>query len=204
MEFLAENAGISYDSTEKYIPEKDETLNDEMRERLNINAETIAAINTWVETDDSELGEDENCAERLQALFMGISDPDKDGEITHEEQDVFDVITDSAASYLLSNGIDMSDIEALLSDYDNDAAERVKEYLTENMDMENMSMDSAFKKVVAFKDGKKTIKKKRVSGHFKMSGKQKAALKKAQRKSHGAGARVKRLKSMKARKKAGK
>jgi hypothetical protein len=63
-------------------------------------------------------------------------------------------------------------------------------------------LEAAFKKIRVVRDGKVTIKKKRL-GKIIMSAAQKAGLKKARRKSNTAAAKVHRAKSMKLRKQRG-
>lgn len=62
---------------------------------------------------------------------------------------------------------------------------------------EEGAMDAAYKKKKVVRNGKKVIINKRVSGRVKLSAKQKQAIKKARRKAHSAGAKRKRMKSMK-------
>ncbi|RUM44029.1 MAG: hypothetical protein DSY80_04850 [Desulfocapsa sp.] len=68
---------------------------------------------------------------------------------------------------------------------------------------EGVVLDATYKKKVTFTDGKKTFKNMRISGKVKLSPKMKLAIKKMQRKSHNPKATLKRMKSMRARKKAG-
>ena len=61
-----------------------------------------------------------------------------------------------------------------------------------------------YKKRVAFRNGKKTIIRKRVAGTVRLSAKQKMAVRKMLRKAQSGKAMMRRAKSMRARKMAGK
>lgn len=183
----------------------------------DITMAAVAAIQQWVETDDMAKGE--NCADRLLALMVGIADANKDGEITEDEQGVLDIAFNAAYDYLLSKGIAEEDADAVLNDFDNDAAERVRDHIasvlpegedasSEDIDNfifsvgdEEPAMDAAYKMRFAIRHGKKTRIRKRISGTVRLSAAQKVAIRKAQMKSHNATARMRRLKSMNIRKK---
>lgn len=185
----------------------------------DIKLKAVAAIHEWPETDN--LAEGETNADRLMALMIGIADADKNGEITDDEQAVLDIALEEAANYLLYLGIEEEDVSTLLNDWDSDTADRVMEFIASSMpdsDDEEMDainnfvftdqdqepvMDGVFKKVKAVVGGVVKMIKKRVSGTVRLSGAQKVAIKKMQRKSHSAGAQIKRMKSMMKRKKMG-
>lgn len=181
----------------------------------DIKINTIAAIQQWLEIGDSEAG----LGNDLLALFVGIADENHDGDISEDEADILDVITSFAWDYLAEKGIGEDDLEALLNDFDNDAAGRVFDYLVDNIgddedgdeidnfvfgkEAEESMFDAVYKKKIVVRDGKKVKLNKRISGTVKLTGAQKAALKKARMKAHNAGAKIKRLKSMKLRKRLG-
>ena len=181
----------------------------------DIKINTIAAIQQWLETGDSEAG----LGNDLLALFVGIADENHDGDISEDEADILDVITSFAWDYLAEKGIGEDDLEALLNDFDNDAAGRVFDYLVDNIgddedaneidnfvfgkEAEESMFDAVYKKKIVVRDGKKVKLNKRISGTVKLTAAQKAALKKARMKAHNAGAKIKRLKSMKLRKRLG-
>lgn len=181
----------------------------------DIKINTISAIQAWLEIADSEAG----LGNDLLALFVGIADENHDGEISENEADILDVITSFAWDYLAEKGIGEDDLEALLNDFDNDAAGRVFDYLVDNIgddedgdeidnfvfgkEAEESMFDAVYKKKIVVRDGKKVKLNKRISGAVRLSGAQKAALKKARMKAHNAGAKIKRLKSMKLRKRLG-
>lgn len=181
----------------------------------DIKINTISAIQAWLESGDSEAG----LGNDLLALFVGIADENHDGEISDDEADILDVITSFAWDYLAEKGIGEDDLEALLNDFDNDAAGRVFDYLVDNIgddedgdeidnfvfgkEAEESMFDAVYKKKIVVRNGKKVKLNKRISGTVRLSGAQKAALKKARMRAHNAGAKIKRLKSMKLRKRLG-
>lgn len=185
----------------------------------DISLAAAAAIQQWVETDDLVRGE--SLADRLLALMVGIADANKDGEITDDEQGVLDVAFNAAYDYLFNKGVSEDDADALLNDYDNDAAERVRDLIASVLpegedaaseDLDNFTfgasdqepaMDAAYKMKFAIRGGKKTRIRKRISGTVRLSAAQKVAIRKAQMKSHNATARMRRAKSMKIRNKMG-
>ncbi len=186
----------------------------------DIKMAAAASIQQWVESND--LSGNENCANRLLALMIGIADENKDGEITDDEQAVLDTALECAWDYLASKGVEGDDISSLLNDWDNDAAERIKDLVASvlpegdeaaSVDIDSFvfggdqepepTLDAAYKKKTVVRDGKKVRINKRVSGKVRLSGKQKVALRKARMKSHSATARMRRRKSMNIRKKTG-
>ncbi|SEN72787.1 hypothetical protein [Nitrosomonas marina] len=174
-----------------------------------------AAVQQWVEADD--LDDNETSADRLFALMMGIADENKDGDITDDEQEVFGMALEAAWDYLSGKGVEEDDIDALLNEWDSDAAERVRDLvasvLPEGEDAEgedidsfafdSVALDAAYKNKMAVRGGKKVRIRKRVSGTVRLSAKQKLAIRKARMKSHSASAKMRRAKSMRVRKKAG-
>jgi len=180
-----------------------------------------SAVVVWSETLPEELGDSETLVDRLISLLIGIADFDKDGEISPDEADVFDAAANAAWDFIAGKGASEEDLSALFNDGDNDAAERVQELVGGSLpssydaiddqvnafvfgpDSTEAALDAVYKKVVAFKNGKKTMLKKRVSGVVRHTPAQKAAIMKMLRKSHSATAQRKRAKSMKMRKSAG-
>lgn len=180
-----------------------------------------ATIQQWAETDVSDLDEGETMVDRLMYSFVGIADANKDGEITEDEQRVLDVALNAGWDYLVKLGVTDDDAGALLNDWDADTANRVKELVAAALpegeaesatdlddfvfgdnDQEPM-LDAAYKKVLAFHNGKKMRINKRISGTVSLSAKQKLGIRKMQMKSHSAGARMHRMKSMRMRRKTG-
>jgi len=184
----------------------------------DISLKAVASVQQWVETDDLDDGE--TLANRLMAMFVGIADANKDGEISDDEQGVVDIALNSAWDYLSKYGVDDTDISALLNDWDNDAAERIRDLLAASLpegeaaiaDIDNFvfgrgdqepALDAVYKKKTVIRDGKKERINKRISGYVRLSGKEKVALKKAQMHSHSAAAQTHRARSMKIRENSG-
>lgn len=185
----------------------------------DISVAAVAAVQQWAETDDLDDGE--SYADRLLALFVGIADANKDGEITDDEYGVMQVALNTAWDYLVKCGVSDEDAGALLNDWDNDVAERVRDLVASVLpDDENDAgaeidafvfsdddneavLDATYRKKLVIRDGKKVRINKRVSGRVRLSAKQKVAIRKARMKSHSAGAMMRRMKSMRIRKKAG-
>lgn len=193
-------------------------------ELIEARKDAVAAIQQWVE--DSDLDDGESSADRLLALMVGVADSNKDGELTDDEQDVVQAVLEAAWDYLSSFGAAEDDISALLNDWDGDAAERLRDLvaagLPEGEDeadaaidsfafgeadqeaaLDNAVLDATYRKRMVIRNGKKMRVNKRVSGTVRLSGKQKLAIRKASLKSRSAGAKARRMKSMKLRRKMG-
>lgn len=188
----------------------------------DIALKAAAAVQEWAETAADDLGAGEGYADRLLSLIVGIADADIDGEIGEAEQEVASEAATAAYDYLVSKGVPEADAEALLNDWDNDLGASVQEMVAARLpdgeaaedDIEAfafgdgadeaVTLDAVYKKRIAFRAGKKTIIRKRVAGTVRLSAKQKTAVRKMLRKSHSAGAQMRRAKSVRARKRAGK
>jgi hypothetical protein len=185
----------------------------------DIKLSAIAVVQQWVETDDLDDGE--SYADRLMAMFVGIADANHDGDVTEDEQGVLEVALNAAWDYLVKAGVTEEDAGALLNDWDDDAADRVRDLVASVLpdgddaasaeidsfvfsDDDNApALDAVYRKTVAVRNGKKVRINKRISGTVRLSAKQKVAIRKARMKSHSAGAMMRRLKSMRLRRKAG-
>lgn len=185
----------------------------------DITMSAVSAVQQWAETDDLDDGE--SYADRLMALVVGIADANKDGDITEDEQGVLEVALNAAWDYLVKCGATEEDAGALLNDWDDEAADRVRDLvasvLPEGDDEASAEIDSfvfsesdqepaldaVYKMKMAVRGGKKMRIRKRISGTVRLSAKQKLAIRKARMKSHSAGAMMRRMKSMRMRKKAG-
>ena len=185
----------------------------------DINLSAIAVVQQWAETDDLDDGE--SYADRLMAMFVGIADANHDGDVTDDEQGVLEVALNAAWDYLVKAGVTEEDAGALLNDWDDDAADRVRDLVASVLpdgddaasaeidsfvfsDDDNApALDAVYRKTVAVRNGKKVRINKRISGTVRLSAKQKVAIRKARMKSHSAGAMMRRLKSMRLRRKAG-
>ena len=97
----------------------------------DIKLKAATAISTWCETDD--LDDDESAADRLQSLFIGIVDINKDGELNDEESELLDMLLNVAWDYLEAQGVDEDAISGLLNDWDAAAADRVMDLLNGSM-----------------------------------------------------------------------
>lgn len=181
----------------------------------NNRMQAVSAMHEWLETDD--LDENETLSDRLLNLCVGVAtDGAVDGELTDDEQECLDIVLDAAGEWLVKQGVEPEDVNALLNDWCADTASNVHDYLLsiapegeadiinyvfDNSD--DSAFDAAYKKVTVIRNGKKVRKNKRISGTVRLSAKQKMGLKKAQRRSHNALASVHRAKSMRIRGKMG-
>ncbi|MDQ7982235.1 hypothetical protein QYH69_33980 [Paraburkholderia sp. SARCC-3016] len=175
----------------------------------NIAINVAAALQEWADAGDSDLDDGETLATRLLGLFIGLSNPDVDDEeLTGDEQETMDLALESAWDYLTDKGVSEDDASALLNDWDNDAAVRIRDLLAATLtevdpveDIDGFAFDGAgtfdavYRMKTAIRDGKKVRVNKRVSGKVKLTAKQKLALRKASKKAHTAAATMKRVKS---------
>lgn len=193
-----------------------------------IQSEALSLLQEWLGTTDEDLDQDEGMGDRLMALLIGLADENKDGEISDDEAEIIDIGMDAIAQYLSSKGVSDDNIDALLSDFDNDLAEDVHSMVLEALpegddavtdEMDNVvftaddngdifdsvevALDAAYKKVFAIRGGKKVRVMKRISGKVRLSAKQKQAIRKAQLKAHTGAAKIKRLKSLRMRNRLG-
>lgn len=185
----------------------------------DIALSAAAAVQQWAETDDLDDGETN--ADRLMALMVGVADANQDGEITEDEQGVIEIALNAAWDYLVRLGVTEEDAGALLNDWDSDTADRVRDLvgsaLPEGEDAadadlddfvfgegdQESALDAVYKMKFAIRGGKKMRIKKRISGTVRRSAKQKLATRKASMKSHSAGAKMRRMKSMRLSRKMG-
>ncbi|THF67530.1 hypothetical protein E6C76_04010 [Pseudothauera nasutitermitis] len=185
----------------------------------DIKLSAIAVVQQWAETDDLDDGE--SYAGRLMAMFVGIADANHDGDVTEDEQGVLEVALNSAWDYLVKAGVTEEDAGALLNDWDDDAADRVRDLVASVLpdgddaagaEIDNFvfsdddnapALDAVYRKTLVVRSGKKVRINKRISGQVRLSAKQKVAIRKARMKSHSASAMMRRLKSMRLRRKAG-
>ena len=192
----------------------------------DIALRAVATIQQWAETDD--LDEGESYADRLLAMMVGIADSDKDGEITGDEQDLIEYALNVAWDYLASKGATDEDLDALFNEWDDDAADRLRDLVAGELpdgedaadeeidnfvfseddqepayDSARVAYDATYRKVFAVRNGKKVKINKRVAGTVRLSAKQKLAIRKARMKSHSAAAQARRMKSMRVRRRAG-
>lgn len=93
----------------------------------DIALKAVAAVQEWAETAPSELDEGEGSGDRLFSLLAGIADADIDGEISESEADIINMAANAAADYMVAKGVPEDDAVTLLSDFDNELAERVQD-----------------------------------------------------------------------------
>ncbi len=191
-------------------------------EITNLRLSVASLMTVWAETEEDDLDEGEGLNDRLDALFISLCDANKDGEIDDDEAKVLTMGYELAAEYLANKGVSDEDIDALINDADDEAAERVRDLLLnllpdgedavgdeihgfafdEDSDasvLDGATMDAVYKKRIVVRAGKKIKIRKRVSGRVRLSSKQKVAIGKAQRKAHSGGARARRARSMRKR-----
>lgn len=194
--------------------------------KRDIAMRAVATIQQWLETESDDLEEGETLVDRLMAMFVGIADANKDGDISDDEADVIEAALEAAYSYLTSKGVTPEDASSLLNDWDEETAERIRDYLANELpdgeeadedidkfafsdaDQEGLFdsvaiFDATYKKTFAIRHGKKVRINKRISGTVRLSAKQKMAIRKARMKSHSAAAMMKRMKSMRLRARSG-
>ena len=185
----------------------------------NLAISASASVQQWAEEDEGDLGASETFADRLFALLIGIIDEDINGKLTSNQQDEFQYIREYAAQYMRRHGVDTDDVEAILNDWDTDAAERARDVIVSSLPdgdeaaddinqfvfgVKATTLDSAtYRPTVAIRDGQKAIVKIRIAGHFTMSPAQKTALKRARLKAKSPAAIRRREHSLALRKKMG-
>lgn len=187
----------------------------------DLKLKSVAVIHQWAETSTDDLAAGETMADRLLALVVGVADADKDGEITDDEQAVCDTVLENAWDYLSAKGVSEEDCDALLNEFDAGAAERVYDLIVAALpngeeasaaemdafafddESDSAVFDAVYKKKVVVRAGKKVRINKRVSGHVRLSAKQKISIRKMLRKSHSAAATLHRMKSNRVRKASG-
>jgi hypothetical protein len=166
----------------------------------DISLSAAAAIQQWAETDD--LGDGETCADRLQALMVGVADPNKDGDITADDQAVLQVALNAAWDYLVSLGVTDDDAGALLNDWDDETAERVRDLVAQALpEGEDQAAQGIDDFVFSDDDDSQTLDsarggriKKHITGKVRLSAAQKVATRKARGKSHSSRAMARRMK----------
>lgn len=187
----------------------------------DLKLKAVAVVQQWAETPADELAEDESMADRLLAMVVGVADADKDGDISDDEQAVCDSVLENIWDYLSAKGVSDDDCDALLNEWDAGAADRVHDLIVTALpdgeeasaadmdafafdaDSDGAVFDAVYKKKVVVRAGKKVRINKRVSGHVRLTAKQKISIRKMLRKSHSAVATMHRIKSNRIRKSAG-
>ena len=163
---------------------KDGEISDDEAEVINIGLNAVAdyLVEKGIsEENASALLEefDNDLAENVrEALLAAVPD----GEEFDEELDNF-VFSEEENAPLLDS-----------------AAENV---LAKMAKAQNLTLDAAYRKVFAVRNGRKLRINKRISGKVRLSAKQRQAIRKAQRKSHTGAAMMRRMKSFKMRRRMG-
>jgi hypothetical protein len=190
----------------------------------DIRQSAAALVKEWAATGPADYDEGEGSADRLLALAIGVADENKDGDLSEDEANVVEIALNAMADFLVGKGVSEDDAVALLQDTNNEAGDRVLELLAgeggeDDSDVDSFAFDAessesvmdgvlsvfdaVYKKKLVIRKGKKIRINKRVSGHVRLSGAQKVAIRKAGLKSRSSSARMHRMKSMKIRKNAG-
>lgn len=94
-----------------------------------IASEAMSLFDGWVNTDESDLDENEGMGDRLYALMVALADDNKDGEISDDEAEVIGIGLNAIADYLVEKGVSEENAVKLLTDFDNDTADNVREIL---------------------------------------------------------------------------
>ncbi|WP_426237453.1 hypothetical protein [Pseudomonas sp. TWP3-2] len=186
-------------------------------EEMRLDATRV--VYEWAQTD--ELEEGEGYGDRLLALVVGTA-AHSDTDLTEDEVEYAGMVAEVVGDYLEEKGIPEDDIDALLGDatFDNDVAERVHEALLDKLpngedammddagrfvdgDDDDKMLDATYRKKIVVRGGKKIRINKRIAGTVRLNAKQKAAVRKMQRKAFSGAAKIKRARSMRVRKKMG-
>ncbi|WP_244118705.1 hypothetical protein [Burkholderia gladioli] len=219
-------AGALFDSAAEAASEAGSPSSDYAAADIRMKAAGI--VQEFASTSSDDLGDGESLVDRLLALVLGAVDIDKDGDVSDDEAAVADMILDAAWDYMTDKGVSDDDAAALINDGDEEAAVRVRDLLADSFsdddaalddldefafdtdaeqpifdDAGAMILDAVYRRKVVVRQGRKMKVNKRISGHVRLSAKQKLAVRKMQRKSHTAGAMMRRLKSLRIRKRAG-
>jgi len=173
----------------------------------NTRSLAAAIVLQWTEAGEHDF-------DSLEAMLFGAIDDDGDRDLSDEEEDEFEELSAAAAQFILdSTSLTADQVTSLFDNADDEQAieaaglledlieEGSTDELIANYAEKQAMLLSSLRKVV--RDGSVVKIKKRIGRKLKMSPAQKQALKKARQKSHGAAARAKRKKSLRARKRNG-
>lgn len=181
---------------------KDDQMLEAMEQSAQVSSrsDAAAAMISWVESGDSE-------AEAVDALAYGLSGGE-DEDLTDAQEKEYTTILGLMTDFAMQVGATEKDCQGMV-DGDDDSADRVFsaiESKLENADESELIATFAHREKLIFEAKKKVIrdgkvviintnKRKRI-----MSAAQKAALKKARLKAHGAAGKAARKKAMRMRK----
>lgn len=185
----------------------------------------MSAVLAWV--DDGNF-----TYQNLDEYIIGIADLDGDFEISDAEEAYYNEIWREVPDALLTLGASAEDVAKFVNDENDKSAaivgkaadtlvneleadddeiimsfalgqDAVLENAGADPDGRHMVLEATYKKTKVVRDGQVKVVNKRMSGKVRLSSAQKAGLRKAQMKSHTAGANLARKKSMKIRKQRG-
>lgn len=182
-----------------------------------------ASVQSWVESEDMDTGE--GMTDRLIGMLVGVANDDPNGELSEDEQSVYQIAANAAWDYMAAKGVAESDLDAMFNSDDpamaNEAGTRAAEFLADALpdgdeaaadELDSFAfgsdgqdavfdgvaaLDAVYKKRFAIRAGKKVKINKRISGHVRLSAAQKVSIRKAHLKANSAGAKARRMKSMK-------
>ena len=148
MNFRDYMSAIALDCAGKDCEKKDkQAVLDAVNERAAEYAEAdlsmrgARAVYSWVELDKDDLGEGESLADAFNDALLLAADADGDGEMSEDEQDELDAVSEAAVDFLRSKGVTDGDIDALF-DGDDEAANRVRDLLVDELpDSDGMDDD---------------------------------------------------------------
>jgi hypothetical protein len=176
------------------------------KQQLRTQGMSIALV--WVDDKDATF-------DTLAALAVGMADADGDKEIGEDEEEHYNDLLAEIGGALIALGGAEDNVHDFLENESTEAGKKLVAHLAKKLDGVETDDDTlitryaakgqdmileAYKKVI--RNGKVTFKRKRVK-KFKMNAGQKAAMKKARKKSNTASAKRNRKKSMRLRKKSG-
>jgi len=152
----------------------------------------------------------------VNALVIGMVDADGDDEISDDEEEDYNNLLEGTGEALIRLGASRENVMAFMDDEDDAQGAKLGSYLVKKLDgisiddnqlitryATSVESDAILESTIkVVRDGKLTLKKKRIK-KYKMSSAQRQALKKARRKSNSSAARRGRAKAMRIRKKRG-
>jgi len=95
-----------------------------------IAIEAAEIVQTWLEQEPAE---GETYADVLQDLFVAEADANDDGILSDTDSALVEASLNAAYDYMLSKGVNEEDAYKLLSEWNADAAERVRDLLIEKL-----------------------------------------------------------------------
>ena len=202
-----EDDGVKMDSAKKYVVQ-------------NLALKSANSILSWSDMSEDDLSAGETMADRLQSLLIGIVDSDMNGKLSKEESYLFDMVREYAGQYLSRLGADDSDINLLLNDSDDDAADSIisiiqnadddtKDVNDFALSNDDVALDSwkvasgTYKKVKAVRNGEVTYVNKRITGKVTLSAAQRTHINELASKPKKALSVTNWMRSMQVRKKSG-